>query len=284
MANKTYKAGLVGLPLSKSLSPEIFRVFSALTGAAITYELRECGAGELAAVIDSLKREGWDGFNITIPHKRAVFELAALTDPASRVIKAVNTARFGPRGLEGLNTDADAVRWSLEENGAAPDGKAAVVFGSGGAAAAAGWALGRSGAASVTFNARNSGAASALAAGLGTAFPKTVFSAAPFAAPSASAGILVNATPLGMYQPGRPPCAPAAGTVCLDLAYAPGGTEFLAAARAAGAAAIDGLEPLVRQAALSLKFWTGLPGGDIVEFNREALGLLRKGLSKGDRC
>jgi len=284
VAIKSYKAGLIGLPLSKSLSPEIFRIFSSLTGAFITYELRECGAGELAAVIASLKGEGWAGFNVTIPHKQAVFELLDLPDPASREIRAVNAVRFGRRGLEGLNTDAGAVREALTENGAEPAGKAAVVFGSGGAAAAAGWALGRSGAASVTFNARNVDPAAALAARLAAAFPGTVFSAAAFSAPSSTADILVNATPLGMYQPGRPPCSPGPETVCLDLAYAPGGTEFITAALAAGATAIDGLEVLVRQAALSLKFWTGLPGGDIVKFNHEAIALLRKGLPKGDRC
>lgn len=282
MPTKTFKAGLLGLPLSRSLSPGIFRVFAALTGASITYELRECGAGELEAVIASLKAEGWAGFNVTIPHKQAVFKLLSLPDPASAAIGAVNAARFGKLGLEGLNTDAGAVRGALEELGAETAGKAAVVFGSGGAAAAAGWALGRSGAASVTFNARNKAAASELAARLGGAFPGTKFSNADFSAPPAAAGILVNATPLGMYQPGKPPCAPGRKTVCLDLAYAPAGTEFIAAAKAAGARTIDGLEVLVRQAALSLKFWTGLPGGDLVKFNREAIWLFRKGLQKGD--
>ena len=253
-----------------------------LTGAPIAYKLRVCAAVDLAGVIDSLKAEGWVGFNVTLPHKQAVFGLLDLLDPASRGIRAVNAVRFGPRGLEGLNTDATAVSETLEENGAGPAGKAAVIFGSGGAAAAAGWALGSSGAASVTFNARNKQAAASLADRFALAFPKTVFSAAEFAAPSSSAAILINATPLGMYQPGRPPCAPGPGTVCLDLAYARGGTEFIAAARAAGALGIDGLEVLVRQASLSLKFWTGLPGGDIVKFNREATGLLRKGPLKGD--
>ena len=282
MPTKIFKAGLLGLPLSKSLSPEIFRIFSALTGAGITYELRECGAGELAAVIASLKTEGWSGFNVTIPHKQAVFPLLALADPASREIRAINAARFGKLGLEGLNTDAGAVREALEEHSAETPGKAAVVFGSGGAAAAAGWALGRAGAASVTFNARNRSAAALIAGRLGAAFPRTIFFDADFSAPSAAAGILVNATPLGMYQPGLPPCTPGHKTVCLDLAYAPAGTEFMAAAKAAGARTIDGLEVLVRQAALSLKFWTGLPGGDIVKFNREAIGLFRKQLLKGD--
>ena len=275
---KTLKAGLIGLPLSKSLSPEIFRIFAALTGASITYELRECAAAELTAVIASLRAEGWAGFNATIPHKQTVFRLLDLSDPASRGIRSVNAVRFGSRGLEGLNTDTTAVTETLEENGAGSAGKTAVIFGSGGAAAAAGWALGSSGAASVTFNSRNPAEAVELAERYGKAFPKTIFSAAEFSAPCASATILVNATPLGMYVPGMPPCAPAPGTICLDLAYAPGGTEFMASAREAGAPALDGLEVLVRQASLSLKFWTGLPDGDTVKFNREATELLRKKL------
>lgn len=282
MRTKPIKAGLLGFPLSRSLSPEIFRVFSGLAGADIRYELRECGAAELASVIQAVKGEGWDGFNVTIPHKRAVFELLDLPDPAARDIKAVNAVRFGRGGLEGLNTDAAAIRSALEENGVSPAGKNAAVFGSGGSAGAAGWALGRARAASVAFCARNRGAALELAGRLAKVFPDTVFSAAPFQEPAGPAEIFVNATPLGMYAPGLPPAKPKPGGAYLDLAYAPDGTEFIKAAAAAGAPAIDGLEVLVRQAALSLKFWTGLPGGDIVEFNREALRLLRGKLQRGN--
>lgn len=282
MQQKIIKAGLLGLPLSKSLSPDIFRIFSALTKTGLLYEPRECGDGELASVIESLRTEGWAGFNVTIPHKQAVFKLLGLADPAARAVKAVNAVRFGRNGLEGFNTDAAAVRSALEENAVDARGKDAVVFGSGGAAGAAGWALGRSGAATVTFRARNIAAAGGLAAGLGLVFEGTRFFAAGFEAPGEPAAILVNATPLGMYAPGRPPCAPGPGTACLDLAYAAGGTEFTRAARAAGARAIDGFEVLVRQASLSLKYWSGLPAGDIVKFNAEALKLLRKKLSGGN--
>lgn len=278
MQKKLIKAGLLGFPLSGSLSPEIFRIFSGLTGAELLYEPRECGAAELASVIRSARAEGWAGFNVTIPHKRAVFKMLDLPDPASLAVKAVNSVRFGRKGLEGLNTDAAAVLTSLEENDVSPAGKHAVVFGSGGSAAAAGWALGRARSASVTFRARNRAAALELAGNLAGVFPGTVFSQAPFEAAGAPADIFVNATPLGMYAPGLPPAKPGPGSACLDLAYSRTGTEFIKAAAAAGAAAIDGLEVLVRQAALSLKFWTGLPGGDIVEFNREALKLLRKEL------
>ncbi|MDO8805544.1 MAG: hypothetical protein Q7R35_14085 [Elusimicrobiota bacterium] len=279
---KPIKAGLLGLPLSSSLSPAIFRIFSSLSGCEIKYELRECGAAELASVIHTVKSEVWSGFNVTIPHKRAVFKMLDLPDPASRGIKAVNAVRFGRKGLEGLNTDAAGIVSALQENGISPAGKNAVIFGAGGSAAAAGWALGRARAASVTFCARNGGAALETAGNLAEVFPGTVFSAAPFAVPGSPAGIFVNATPLGMYAPGKPPANPKPGDVCLDLAYAPEGTEFIKTSALAGAITIDGLEVLVRQAALSLKFWAGLPGGDIVEFNREALRLLREKLQRGD--
>ena len=282
MLIKPIKAGLLGLPLSKSLSPEIFRIFSRLSGTEIEYELRECGAAELAAVIRTSQAEGWAGFNVTIPHKQAVFKMLDLPDPASRGIKAVNAVRFGKKGLEGLNTDAAGIVGALEENGIRPAGKTAVIFGSGGSAGAAGWALGRAGAASVTFCARNSAAALVTAGNLAEIFPKTVFSAAPFAIPDSPAKIFVNATPLGMYAPGLPPANPKPGDVCLDLAYTPGVTEFIKTSALAGAITIDGLEVLVRQASLSLKFWSGLPGGDIVEFNNEALKLLREELERGN--
>jgi len=272
---KLIKAGLLGFPLSKSLSPDIFRIFSGLSGTEIRYELRECAMAELASVILSAEAEGWAGFNVTLPHKQAVFRMLNLKDPASRDIKAVNAVRFGRKGLEGLNTDAAGVLRTLEENGICPAGKNAAIFGSGGSAGAAGWALGRAGAASVTFRARNNKTALETAGNLAEVFPKTVYLTSPFAAPEGSAEIFINATPLGMYAQGRPPADPKPGQVCLDLAYAAGGTEFIRAAAAAGATAIDGLEVLVRQAALSLKFWAGLPAGDIVEFSREAIRLLR---------
>lgn len=276
MSERMIKAGLIGTPLSSSLSPEIFRIFSARSGTRIDYALRECGAAELPAVVRMLPSEGWAGFNVTIPHKRAVFTLLNLADPAARAVKAVNAVRFGRRGLEGTNTDAAAIKAALEENSIPVAGRKAAVFGAGGSAGAAGWALGRSCAAEVTFHARDAAAAGTLARDLAAFFPGTRFSAAGFGKPEGKPDIFVNATPLGMYQPGRPPCEPGPGAACLDLAYAAGETEFLKAARAAGAVTLDGLEVLVRQASLSLRFWSGLPAGDIVEFNAEALRLLRK--------
>ncbi|MCM2267161.1 MAG: hypothetical protein NDI60_05225, partial [Elusimicrobiales bacterium] len=205
------KAGLFGRPLSRSLSPEIFGIFARLTGTEIAYELRDVPREELKHALDAAQAEGWAGFNVTTPYKTEVCKLLTLSDPAAKASGAVNSVRFGKTGLEGFNTDARALLQALEELGFEAAGRSAAIFGAGGAAASAGWALGRSRAAAVTFCARNGAAAKALAARLGSAFPGTVFSCAPFEAPAGTPAILVNATPLGMYAPGRPPCAPARG-------------------------------------------------------------------------
>lgn len=276
MQAKVIKAGLLGRPLSHSLSPEVFNIFSRLLGIQIVYSLRETEASGLTSEIAGARAEGWSGFNITIPHKQAVLSMLNLSDPAASAAGAVNAVRFGRAGLEGLNTDARALLHAFQEHGISAQGKSAVVFGAGGAAGAAGWALGRARAASVCVLARNTGQSGALIERLSDCFPETVFTSGPFAAPENTPEIVVNATPLGMYAPGALPFKPGPLSVCADFAYTPAGTEFTGTARAAGAKYIDGLELLVTQAALALKFWTGLPAGDIVKFTREALALLRE--------
>ena len=78
------KAGLIGRPVSKSLSPAIFKIFAGLTGAEINYEPVDCGRAELSAVITQLRGEGWAGFNVTIPYKRDVAAMLALRDAPCR--------------------------------------------------------------------------------------------------------------------------------------------------------------------------------------------------------
>ncbi len=275
------KAGLLGRPLSKSLSPDIFGIFAALTGIKVSYELLETQPQDLRNSLERARVAGWHGLNITIPYKHEVCALLDLADPAAKAAGAVNAVRFGRAGLEGFNSDARALLQALEEAGFDAYAKSAVVFGSGGAAASSAWALGRARAAAVTFRARNAATAAALAERFSAVFPGTLFSAAPFEAPEDKPAIFVNATPLGMYAPGRPPCEPAPGSFCADLAYAREGTEFMTEAAKAGALTADGLSLLVRQGALSLRFWAGLPAGDIVKFSGEADKLFRKRLKGG---
>jgi shikimate dehydrogenase len=84
------------------------------------------------------------------------------------------------------------------------------------------------------------------------------------AGPLAAADIVVNATTVGMGNPGPDdvPVDPAplhAGQLVVDIVYRPLETPLLAAARRQGAAVVNGVPMLVHQAAVAFELWTGVP-------------------------
>ena len=76
--------------------------------------------------------------------------------------------------------------------------------------------------------------------------------------------LIVNCTAIGMKdedpfeQLPLDPDRLSAGVAVVDLVYAGSESRLVLEARARGAAAIDGLEILVRQGAESLRIWTGM--------------------------
>ena len=72
--------------------------------------------------------------------------------------------------------------------------------------------------------------------------------------------LVVNATPLGMQGEAGPVPVERLnpGQLVVDTVYHPMETPFLAAARARGIHAVNGLGMLVHQAALAFESWTGL--------------------------
>ena len=85
---------------------------------------------------------------------------------------------------------------------------------------------------------------------------------AAFGAALASADLAVNATTVGMVDPGTTvdvDALPARATV-FDLVYVPPQTPLLVAARARGLRAANGSEMLIAQAALAFERWTGVGG------------------------
>jgi shikimate dehydrogenase len=72
--------------------------------------------------------------------------------------------------------------------------------------------------------------------------------------------LVVNATPLGMQGEPGPVSVERLnpGQLVVDTVYHPMETPFLAAARARGIQAVNGLGMLVHQAALAFEGWTGV--------------------------
>ena len=251
-------AGVLGWPLATTLSPAIHTAALRRLGFDWVYLRFPVPPEQLAGAIQGLRALGAIGANVTIPHKETV--IAHLDDVSgdAAAIGAVNTIqRLGDR-LIGHNTDVDGFREFVDgDAGIRVAGSKVVVLGSGGAARAVVRAVDDLGAGEITIVARSSERGAALTELVGSA-SATVESWDTALETAADADLVVNATPLGAA--GDDPIAGTrwhAGQVVVDLVYSPPVTPLMEAARAGGAEAWGGLGMLVRQAAASLKIWTG---------------------------
>jgi shikimate dehydrogenase len=244
------KLGIFGRPISHSRSPRLFAKLGRLLNRSIDYEA--VLVDDFPSAVKRAKDEGWRGANVTVPLKEEAAALAGRLSPAAKALGAVNVLRFD-RGIVGHNTDAEGLRDALRAAGVKIRGKNALVFGAGGAARAAGWALAREGAKKVRFCARTQSRAKGAARALAPHFNKTNFSAGA----AIPAEIWVNATPLGMK--GFPDRSPAPKSLrspefAIDLVYGRR-TAFQRDMAARGALVIDGAAMLVHQALRAWEYW-----------------------------
>ena len=91
---------LIGHPLGHSLSREIHEAILAAAGVEGVYEMLDIAPEDLPARMPALLR-GYDGFNATIPHKKAILPFLSGLSDAARRCGAVNTVFRG----RGYNTD-----------------------------------------------------------------------------------------------------------------------------------------------------------------------------------
>ena len=84
---------------------------------------------------------GFEGINVTVPHKQRVMEHLLAIDDAARCIGAVNTLVRMEGGYKGYNTDADGLYRAIMGHGINPEGKDCLMIGAGGAAKAVAYML-----------------------------------------------------------------------------------------------------------------------------------------------
>lgn len=252
---------LIGRPVAHSVSPALFQRWFSESGIEAGYRAVEVSPRGLGSVLESLRNGTIAGANVTIPCKQAAARHCDQLDEAARKTGAVNTLAADESGkLTGLNTDAPGFLAALAERAEGwPRHAPACVLGSGGAARAVVYALGRAGAGEIRIVARNRKAAAAAAAVCRRPRPR-VFGWSEASAALEGAGLLVNATPLGMkgFPPLEIPVPKAVpGAVAFDLVYNPAHGAFLARCRARGYAILNGTGMLVNQAALAYRAWLG---------------------------
>jgi len=264
--------GLIGYPLSHSMSPQLHAAAFQALGMEGEYQLYAVAPGDrqgLAKLTERLRKGELQGLNVTIPHKETILPFLDDLTPSARVIGAVNTLCLNEDKLFGHNTDAPGFLADVHRSFPQMAGeKEALVMGAGGAARAVVYALLTDGW-RVTLAVRRAdvGQAAALIESMcGVAGRHSMRNVLlePEALQPVLDGIrlLVNATPLGMFPDvdnspwpeGLP--FPSRAAV-YDLVYNPRETCLLQAARIAGLCTGSGIGMLVEQAALSFSCWTG---------------------------
>ncbi len=100
------KAAVIGYPIHHSKSPLIHRHWLEQHNIKGSYEAIEIKPDGLTAGVHDLITQGYDGFNVTIPHKENIMQLCYDIDTHAQKIGAVNTVAIKDRKLFGKNTDA----------------------------------------------------------------------------------------------------------------------------------------------------------------------------------
>lgn len=250
---------VIGQPVAHSLSPRIHAAFAAAAGVALEYDRMEISDADLAARLQVLYDQNWQGFNVTLPHKQAVMALCASVTPRAERAGAANTLMRDAAGWRGDNTDGVGLLRDLQGLGVAVAGKRVLVLGAGGAARGLLAPLLEARPACLAVSNRNPWKPEALRDAfqdLGPVLPRT-----HWALKGEVYDVVLNAMSAGHagQMPPLPPGLMATGAVAYDLSYGAAHAPFAAWASGAGAAQVhDGLGMLVEQAAESFLCWHGV--------------------------
>jgi 3-dehydroquinate dehydratase / shikimate dehydrogenase len=244
LTRSTQVFGVIGNPVGHSLSPlmhntgYVARKRDAVFLPFLVPDLREFL--EFLKVVPDLPVRG---FSVTLPHKQEILKYLKDCDALAADIGAVNTVVVRSDGsLSGSNTDYIGILRALEKR-LKLAGSRVLIFGAGGAARAAAFALTRADA-TVVICARRDRAARELARAVGgETVPRRALRSESFDA-------IINATPIGMHphdaisplEPGELHCR-----TVMDLIYRPQRTQLLKLAARKGIATVSGVEMFLAQ-------------------------------------
>lgn len=257
----TKRYAVIGDPVSHSLSPLMHQGWIADHGLDATYVAHRLRSDDPARAIQTLA--GYDGVNVTVPHKEAAARAAERASPTARQLNAANTLTWRDDMLHGDNTDCAGFARALDET--APDWRSAgnaLVIGAGGAGRAVAFGLASPNGPSITIVNRTLDRAGVAARLIELHSTRGVLARpwATLAECMASADIIVNTTTLGMNDaPFEWPLDDAKpNAIVADIVYRPLETSLLRAAGERGLRTMDGLGMLIHQGALSFEIWHGI--------------------------
>ncbi len=265
------KLGLIGYPLSHSLSPAIHKTALDQLGLEGDYELLETSPEGIADRVKYLKNNNFTGFNVTIPHKIEIMKFLDDIDDFAQKVGAVNTVVINrDKKLSGYNTDVygfiQAIPAEVREN---LKGKKAVILGSGGAARAVGFAAAEAGIEELGIITLPDEIPDAqqIKELINNSYNqlKINCSALSDVMTLTDVSLIINATPVGMegmFEGISPVSEYSLSTLpqqafIYDIVYKPQKTKLLELAEKHGFKTLGGLDMLILQGARSFFLWTG---------------------------
>ena len=272
--------GLLGSPVSHSISPAMHNAAFEALGLDYVYLCFDVDTSNLKTAVEGLKALGIKGFNCTFPDKNTMRELADELSPAAEMIGAVNTVLNNGGRLIGHNTDGIGYMMSVKDAGYNIIGKKMTLLGAGGAASAICAQAAIDGVSEIdiysikdefwdravhmvdSINKKTNCKASLYEFNDSTSFKASV----------ASSAILTNGTSVGL-APKQDNCPVTDLSVfrqeliVSDVIYNPKETKLLRLAREAGCNTFNGMYMLLYQGAEAFKIWTGMdmPVSEIME-------------------
>lgn len=266
----TKLTGLLGSPVSHSISPLMHNKAFRLLGLDYAYLCFDVGEDSLADAVHGLRTLGARGWNCTMPDKQRMCELCDHLSPAAQMIGAVNTVVNEDGRLIGHNTDGIGYMMAVKEAGFDIIGKEMTLLGAGGASTAIAVQAALDGVKALNiFNrkgrswehaARLTDAINANTSCRTRLYDLTDSSALEKCLRESA--ILTNGTSVGM-APRKSECVLSDSSllrpelIVSDIIYNPRKTRLMQMAETKGCPTFNGLYMLLFQGAEAFRLWTG---------------------------
>lgn len=273
---------LLGSPVAHSLSPAMHNEAFRMLGLDYRYLAFDIKEGELAGVLDSFRRMGVRGFNLTMPLKTEAVALCDRLSPAAEIAGSVNTVVLEEDGsVSGHTTDGIGFTESARQEGADFRGRKVCLLGTGGAGIAILVQLALDGASEISVFERHGSRFAARTARVvselnrRTSCRVQVYDYAPSVLQQqiADAYLLINATNVGMAPKSEGCIIPDScwltarrdasegqrrePLIVADVIYNPKKTRLLEMAESCGLRCFNGMDMLLYQGAAAFELWTG---------------------------
>ena len=262
-----YKLGIIGYPLTHSISAAIQKAGFESLGLEGSYDVLETLPEDLVSRIKFLKTNGYQGFNVTIPLKVPMSLFLDDIDDYANVAGCVNTVKIlEDRSFIGYNTDIYGFKKAIPSD-INLNGKLVSILGTGGASRAAVVGLAEKGVKAIDFYTRNIINSRQTLDYVRAQFPNIEFNVYQIQNIRSleNSAMIVNATPIGMkgFMADQMPLVLKdfdnikPDTVMYDIVYNPIKTVLLREAQNRGLKTISGLDMLIYQAQRAIEIWTG---------------------------